>query len=152
MYLHLGADTVVRTRDIVAVFDMDRATVNATSRKFLATAEKKKKVVNVSDDLPKSFVVCADGRVLISAVSSQTIARRNESNRCEKGGCRPASSPRRRRGVVCVVYLGGYTKVHHHFPASSTPKPNRRLPLSTPKKLLSPAHLHGIRRKPKAEP
>lgn len=83
MYLHLGADTVVRTRDIVAVFDMDRATVNATSRKFLATAEKKKKVVNVSDDLPKSFVVCTDGRVLISAVSSQTIARRNESNRCE---------------------------------------------------------------------
>ena len=83
MYLPLGADTVVRTRDIVAVFDMDRATVNATSRKFLAAAEKKKKVVNVSDDLPKSFVVCADGRVLISAVSSQTIARRNESNRCE---------------------------------------------------------------------
>mgnify|MGYP002675361075 FL=1 len=83
MYLHLGADTVVRTRDIVAVFDMDRATVNATSRKFLAAAEKKKKVVNVSDDLPKSFVVCADGRVMISAVSSQTIARRNESNRCE---------------------------------------------------------------------
>ncbi|MCI5810197.1 MAG: DUF370 domain-containing protein [Clostridiales bacterium] len=83
MYLHLGADTVVRTRDIVAVFDMDRATVNATSRKFLAAAEKKKKVVNVSDDLPKSFVVCTDGRVLISAVSSQTIARRNESNRCE---------------------------------------------------------------------
>ena len=83
MYLHLGADTVVRTRDIVAVFDLDRATVNATSRKFLAAAEKKKKVVNVSDDLPKSFVVCADGRVLISAVSSQTIARRNESNRCE---------------------------------------------------------------------
>ena len=62
---------------------MDRATVNATSRKFLAAAEKKKKVVNVSDDLPKSFVVCADGRVMISAVSSQTIARRNESNRCE---------------------------------------------------------------------
>lgn len=83
MYLHLGADTVVRTRDIVAVFDMDRATVNATSRKFLAAAEKKKKVVNISDDLPKSFVVCTDGRVLISAVSSQTIARRNESNRCE---------------------------------------------------------------------
>ena len=83
MYLHLGADTVVRTRDIVAVFDMDRATVNATSRKFLAAAEKKKKVVNVSDDLPKSFVVCADGRVMISAVSSQTSARRNESNRCE---------------------------------------------------------------------
>ena len=82
MYLHLGADTVVRTRDIVAVFDMDRATVNATSRKFLAAAEKKKKVVNVSDDLPKSFVVCTDGRVLSSAVSSQTIARRNESNRC----------------------------------------------------------------------
>lgn len=83
MYLHLGADTVVRARDVVAVFDMDRATVNATSRKFLAAAEKKKKVVNVSDDLPKSFVICADDRVLISAVSSQTIARRNESNRCE---------------------------------------------------------------------
>ncbi len=78
MYLHLGADTVVRTDEIIAVFDLDRATVNSNSRGFLAAAEKQKKVVNVSDELPKSFVVCSDGRIYLSAVSSQTIAKRND--------------------------------------------------------------------------
>lgn len=81
MYLHLGSGTVVRARDVVAVFDMDNATVNATTRGFLATAQKEKRVVTVGEELPKSFAICDDGdkgTVYVSPVSSQTIARRTE--------------------------------------------------------------------------
>lgn len=76
MYLHLGSGTVVRARDIVAVFDMDNATVNATTRRFLTEAQKKKRVIAVGEELPKAFVLCGGGTVYISPVSSQTIGRR----------------------------------------------------------------------------
>ena len=63
MYLHLGSGTVVRARDVVAVFDMDNATVNATTRRFLTEAQKKKRVVTVGEELPKSFVLSGGGTV-----------------------------------------------------------------------------------------
>ena len=59
MYLHLGAETVVRTDSIVAVCDLDNASSSHITRNLRA-AEKAGKVVNVADDLPKSFVVCRE--------------------------------------------------------------------------------------------
>ena len=40
MYLHAGADTVIRTRSIVAVFDLDYASQNKDTLEFLRLAEK----------------------------------------------------------------------------------------------------------------
>ena len=57
MYLHLGAETVVRTDSIVAVCDLDNASSSHITREALRAAEKAGKVVNVADALPKSFVV-----------------------------------------------------------------------------------------------
>lgn len=80
MYLHLGQDTVVRTSEIVGIFDMDNATVGKSTRQFLAQAEKRGQVVNVTGDLPKTFVVCRDRRgevrVYISQISSATLRKR----------------------------------------------------------------------------
>ena len=81
MYIHLGQDTVVRASDVVGIFDLDTTTVSKISRSFLRAAEKEGRVVNVSYELPKSFVVCReDGRttVYISQISSATLARRAE--------------------------------------------------------------------------
>lgn len=79
MYLHLGRDTVIRTNDIVGIFDIETASVGKTTRQFLSLAEQRMAVTNVSDDLPKSFVVCTDGaaaRVYVTQVSSGTLRRR----------------------------------------------------------------------------
>ncbi len=80
MYLHLGQDTVVRTSEIVGIFDMDNATVGKSTRQFLAQAEKRGQVVNVTGDLPKTFVVCrnrrGEVRVYISQISSATLRKR----------------------------------------------------------------------------
>ncbi len=59
MYLHLGQDTLVNTKDIIGVFDLDTSTVSRDTRAYLTGAEKAGKVVNVSMELPKSFVVTA---------------------------------------------------------------------------------------------
>ena len=80
MYLHLGADTVVRGKDVIGVFDMDNTTTAASTRKFLNMAEKEKRLINISEELPKSFIVVGNRNrsdVYISTVSSQTIEKRS---------------------------------------------------------------------------
>ena len=62
MYLHLGQDVVVRTEEIIGIFDMDNATVSRASKRYLAMAEKAGRVVNITGELPKTFVVCGDKR------------------------------------------------------------------------------------------
>lgn len=80
MYLHLGQEVVVRTNDIVGIFDMETTTISKHSRQFLADAEKGGRVFNVSYELPKSYIVCAeaDGNetVYISQISSATLLKR----------------------------------------------------------------------------
>ena len=48
MYLHLGQDTVITTKSIIGIFDMDRCNVSKKKRDYLTAAEKKGNVVNVS--------------------------------------------------------------------------------------------------------
>lgn len=82
MYLHLGKNTVIKNKDIVGIFDMDTSTISKNTREYLAKAEKSGRVVNVSLELPKSFVVCknnGDTKVYISQISSQTLQKRNVS-------------------------------------------------------------------------
>ena len=80
MYLHLGKNVVVAQKDIVAVFDLDNSSHSHITRDYLARAEKNGRVVNVSDDLPKSFVVCRqeDGlqTVYLSQLASATLLKR----------------------------------------------------------------------------
>ena len=82
MYLHLGQDTVVRTSDIIGIFDMDTSTISKTTREYLTACETNGRVVNVSMELPKSFVLCWDAiehkpTVYISQISSSTLLKRS---------------------------------------------------------------------------
>lgn len=81
MYLHLGQNTVVDTEQLLGVFDLDNSTVSKHTRDFLARAQKEGRVVNVSMELPKSFVVCRDKEgetVYLSQLSSATMLRRSQ--------------------------------------------------------------------------
>ncbi|MDO4618175.1 MAG: DUF370 domain-containing protein [Clostridia bacterium] len=79
MYLHLGGDKSVDIKDIVAIFDMDNTTISARGRKFLNETTKRGEIVDVSEDLPKSYVVTEVGgksRVYISSLAPQTLIKR----------------------------------------------------------------------------
>lgn len=82
MFLHLGSETVVTLDKIIGIFDLDNVTVMKSSRDYLTAAEKAGDVINVSYELPKSFIVCEDkerksGRVVyISQISSSTLLKR----------------------------------------------------------------------------
>ena len=82
MYLHLGGDKVVKSKDIIGIFDMDTSTVSKNTREYLKKSEKSGEVVTVSYDLPKSFIVVQEKKskkktVYISQISSQTLNKRN---------------------------------------------------------------------------
>lgn len=82
MYLHIGQDTVVRLRDIVGIFDIDTASISPITREYLRNAQESGRVVNVTGELPKSFVVCLEPegtRVYISQISSTTLLKRSGS-------------------------------------------------------------------------
>lgn len=81
MYLHLGQETVVMLRDVIGIFDIETSSIGKDTRWFLSRAEKDMMVTNVSNDLPKSFVLCSDNgamRVYISQISTATLKRRTK--------------------------------------------------------------------------
>lgn len=82
MYLHLGENTVVRTESIIGIFDMDTSTISKWTKDYLSNATKNKRVINVSMELPKSFVVCNENneiKVYVSQISSQTLMKRKSN-------------------------------------------------------------------------
>ncbi len=82
MYLHLGQETIIRERDIIGIFDLDNTTVSKKTREYLSKAEKDGKVTAVSYELPKSFVICCDGKnenVYLSQLSPATLKKRSAS-------------------------------------------------------------------------
>lgn len=84
MYLYLGQTAVVGHRDIIGVFDMDHSTTSLRTREFLSRAEKRGELESVTDDLPKSFVLCGrrNGRqrVYLCQPSPATLRGRAESD------------------------------------------------------------------------
>lgn len=87
MYLHLGQSVVVPHGDIIGIFDLDNASYSNRTREFLDRAQREGRVTAVSDDLPKSFVLCQEednsACVYITQLSSATLRGRVENNSFE---------------------------------------------------------------------
>jgi len=78
MYTHVGEDVTLLSSTIIAVIDLENTSISKETREFLKTAEKKEQITNVSDKLPKTAIICNDGRVFITNISSMTIKKRSE--------------------------------------------------------------------------
>lgn len=88
MFLHLGENTVISSSEIIGIFDMDNTTVSKATRDYLSKMQKDKKIIDVSFDLPKSFVLCKDrdsgeNVVYISPISTQTLLKRIQNSKIE---------------------------------------------------------------------
>lgn len=79
MYLHIGNNYSVDVRDIVGIFDIENTTVEKCTKLLLERAEKDKKCIYTTYEMPKSFIVTMnDGRerVYISQLSAATLRKR----------------------------------------------------------------------------
>ena len=55
--MHLGKSETVRNKEIVGIFDIEKATESGETKKFLARMQKEYKAVNLCTDLPAAFVL-----------------------------------------------------------------------------------------------
>ena len=86
MFLHLGENTVITTDRIIGIFDLDNTTVSKITRDYLNIMQKNKRIIDVSFDLPKSFILCKDNErgenvAYISPISTQTLLKRIQTNK-----------------------------------------------------------------------
>ena len=82
MYLHLGNDVMISTKKIVGIFDIENTSTGKITREYLSNSRKK--VITVSYEMPKSFVVCIDENgneeIYITQISVSTLKKRRETN------------------------------------------------------------------------
>lgn len=80
MFLHLGNDVLINTKNLIGIFDIEKSSISKFTKEFLGNAEKIKRIVNVSYEMPKSFIVCLDEdlneTVYISQISTATLKKR----------------------------------------------------------------------------
>ncbi|MDR3313255.1 MAG: DUF370 domain-containing protein [Oscillospiraceae bacterium] len=82
MYLHLGCEALVRSSEIVGLFDLDTTTVSGVSRAFLHAAQERGEIRPLGNELPKSFVLAEKGgatRVFLSPLAVATLLKRTET-------------------------------------------------------------------------
>ena len=88
MYLHIGQNEILPDRRVIGIFDLDKCSYGKRTREYLAAAEKEGVVLDVSGEIPKSFVVCDHPYhrqiVYLSQLNSTTLQKRAESGNLER--------------------------------------------------------------------
>lgn len=75
MFLFIGGDKTIRTKELIGVFNIEECSVSRITADYLAHCQKTGKISEVSFDLPKSFIV-TDNKTYLSNVSNDTIRKR----------------------------------------------------------------------------
>ena len=82
MYLHVGGESLVPSRQVIAILDGETARKAKETRLFLDQASAKGRIRDVSGGTINSYIV-TDTHVYASAISTATIKRRVESGHRE---------------------------------------------------------------------
>ena len=84
-YLHLGQSQIVPGHRVIGIFDLDKCSTSKRTRDYLAAAEEEGVVLDVSGDIPKSFVLCDHPYhpqiVYLSQLNTSTLKNRAESDK-----------------------------------------------------------------------
>ena len=75
MYVHLGNEITINDIGIIGIFDIENTSLGNDTREFLKKSTDTGKIVNVSYEMPKSFIVC-DNKVYISQISASSLYKR----------------------------------------------------------------------------
>ena len=87
MYVRIGQTEIVPEKRIIGIFDLDKASYGRRAQEFLNRAEEEGVVLDVSGDIPKSFVVCDHPYhaqiVYLSQFNTATLQKRAEGEQLE---------------------------------------------------------------------
>lgn len=83
MFLHLGNDVYVHQKDIIAVCNLDTASVSKNTQIYLKKCEDMGIVETICSDIPKTFIVVRKGKkdkIFLTNISSGTLLKRSEND------------------------------------------------------------------------
>ncbi|MBO2944464.1 DUF370 domain-containing protein [Paenibacillus sp. F411] len=75
MYIHLGGEKIIRSSELVGIFDVSIEKSSKVSKQFITHARQNKVVEFIGEEDPKSIVV-TKGIVYYSPISSATLKKR----------------------------------------------------------------------------
>ncbi|MFD2170649.1 extracellular matrix regulator RemB [Tumebacillus lipolyticus] len=75
MFIHLGGDVMVQSKDVIAIFDLKMKYSSDSTKEFLNVADEEGFVVTIDENESKSFVVTTK-KVYYSPISSLTLKKR----------------------------------------------------------------------------
>lgn len=81
MFLHLGKNVVVPTKDIIGIFDLETTMYSSDTIQFLRMAEEDGFVERITDEKPKTFVIAEvekKSKIYLSPISSATLTKRTD--------------------------------------------------------------------------
>lgn len=79
IYLHIGNDFLVKIQSIIGIFDIETTSTSKITRNYLALAQKQGEIITVTNEIPKTFIVClqnAKTKIYISQISCATLKKR----------------------------------------------------------------------------
>ncbi len=80
IYLFLGEDTVILKNNIIGIFDIEKTSVSQITKDYLNFSDNSREIINVSFEMPKSFVVTYEKnieRIYITNISVATLKKRS---------------------------------------------------------------------------
>ncbi len=75
MYIHLGGERIIRSSELIAIFDISIEKSSKISKQFVNHVKQEKTLVNIGEEEAKSIVVTKD-TVFYSPISSSTLKKR----------------------------------------------------------------------------
>lgn len=78
MFITIAPDKIIKTDEIVGIFDLDTAQQTKTAKEYFRNAEKQGRVKMTGTELPKSFIVMRDGTVYLSQHAVKILAARTK--------------------------------------------------------------------------
>ena len=77
MYLHLGSDILIRKDKVVAIIDLEIATLGKVNENYLDKLKKNKKINYVSTPGKEKTLIITSNGYYLSPISSTTLFKRS---------------------------------------------------------------------------
>ncbi|MBY9082161.1 DUF370 domain-containing protein [Paenibacillus sp. HN-1] len=76
MYIHLGGEKIIRSSEMIAIFDISIEKSSKLSKQFVTAALQDKRLERIGEEEAKSIVVTQNA-VYYSPISSSTLKKRS---------------------------------------------------------------------------
>jgi regulator of extracellular matrix RemA (YlzA/DUF370 family) len=79
MFIHLGEDILIKSNEVIAIFDYNLVEEDDINRSFVDRCLEEKKLIDVGEKSTKSIIV-TDDYIYFSPFSPTTLKKRSQSN------------------------------------------------------------------------